>query len=534
MRGKLTSLIALLLLFISIPTVYSEQEECHYNVDLGTCVGGGYCPENQECRATGPEHCECINPHICYYDYIDEECNYDAVCMEGLECVETEPQHCECIDEEACRWVWQLGNCSGECPVNLSCEQTGPESCGCFGPQQCHYHYPLNKCVGECPADLNCNETSPGICECEGECPLGCACLTEEEAIELSLMGEVAFLPCQGTEILCGITHDGTNRYCFEEVPIEECPEDCVCLFKEEGEEQGLPLCHGEEIVCEVSLLGALLCFEKPIIEECPSGCECLTREEALDLNLTLCQGEETVCGETPEGIPLLCFELPPEGPPEAVCPPECECLTEEEAEELGFVPCHGMELFCGQTPDGINKYCFEEAFVEECPEECICMEGEGASLLNLSLCHAEEIICDVVDGIPLLCFEVALTDEMTEKAMLAYNQNIEKVPGIIKALFGNERLNIHINSMIIGVVTKDARIEEMKEGEIENPTMNVYVSKKVISDILKSDDPVSALLTALEKGDIKYEGVSIESRVKFFFVDIGVKILSLFKGFFG
>lgn len=111
------------------------------------------------------------------------------------------------------------------------------------------------------------------------------------------------------------------------------------------------------------------------------------------------------------------------------------------------------------------------------------------------------------------------------------YNKNIEQVPGIVKMLFGKERINAYIKNgkeEIIGIIMQDAKIIEFGEGEIKNPTIKMYTDKGTIHRLMK--DP-SFALEALDKGQIKCEGIGITKQVKVFAIIMIIKIYTWFSG---
>jgi len=119
------------------------------------------------------------------------------------------------------------------------------------------------------------------------------------------------------------------------------------------------------------------------------------------------------------------------------------------------------------------------------------------------------------------------------------YNENLDEVPGIVKKLFGTERINLYITTIdrskeVYGVQMQDAKIIEFQEGEISKPTMNLYATEDSIRDIMDSDDPVSAFQEAFAKGEITYKGVGIMNKVKLGVVTVAGKIYSFVKGPFG
>ena len=94
----------------------------------------------------------------------------------------------------------------------------------------------------------------------------------------------------------------------------------------------------------------------------------------------------------------------------------------------------------------------------------------------------------------------------------------------IAKRAFGNERINIYITrgdgSMLnFSIFIKDAGIAELKKGKIQEPTIKVHTTGQALRSIIDSPDSRAALLEALREGDIKYKGVGIVNRGKFFVI---------------
>jgi len=68
------------------------------------------------------------------------------------------------------------------------------------------------------------------------------------------------------------------------------------------------------------------------------------------------------------------------------------------------------------------------------------------------------------------------------------YNPAIEKgeMPDWIIGIFGNERIILYIekedgSTLAMGLISKDGRITEIKEGEISNPTVKVFVKESTV-----------------------------------------------------
>jgi len=107
------------------------------------------------------------------------------------------------------------------------------------------------------------------------------------------------------------------------------------------------------------------------------------------------------------------------------------------------------------------------------------------------------------------------------------YNPNVDKLPSFIKNFFGNERMNVYIDGIVVGLVSKDGRIIEVKEGEISNPTVKVFVKESTAGSIMHSDDPVTAFQIALKYGEIRVEGVRVVNWVKYSMANVITRIVS-------
>ena len=98
-------------------------------------------------------------------------------------------------------------------------------------------------------------------------------------------------------------------------------------------------------------------------------------------------------------------------------------------------------------------------------------------------------------------------------------SQSFKIIAGIVKWTFGNEKINIYITlengSVLKFCADVQDAVAELKEGELPNPTINIYANEGTLRSIMESDDPFTALQVALIDGDIKYEGVGIANAVK-------------------
>lgn len=128
--------------------------------------------------------------------------------------------------------------------------------------------------------------------------------------------------------------------------------------------------------------------------------------------------------------------------------------------------------------------------------------------------------------GLLLVSFVSALDIEKeAEKIKTIFNDNIDQVPGIVIALFGNEQINVYVSDVkeisqesdvIIGVSMQEGLIESVKEGELEKPTMNAYLTEETLLDLLWSTDPFNDFSAALDEGKITYKAVTFTGKIKY------------------
>ena len=100
------------------------------------------------------------------------------------------------------------------------------------------------------------------------------------------------------------------------------------------------------------------------------------------------------------------------------------------------------------------------------------------------------------------------------------YNNNIDKAPDVLKAMMGNERINMTIllsNGSVIawGLVTENAKIVKYNLGGIDNPTIDEYASENAINDVLTAKDSAAAFNKAKDAGLIRIDGKTPLSKIK-------------------
>jgi len=123
--------------------------------------------------------------------------------------------------------------------------------------------------------------------------------------------------------------------------------------------------------------------------------------------------------------------------------------------------------------------------------------------------------------------------EEDTEKLEknIEFLQDALEASGLLKSLFGNEEMNFYIKSKPIKTfyaVTEDGSITKLSSGELEDQSMNIILKQGVIEKIESGEIDVIA---ALDQGKIKYKGTKFFKKIKVGFMNLGIKIFSLFRG---
>lgn len=119
---------------------------------------------------------------------------------------------------------------------------------------------------------------------------------------------------------------------------------------------------------------------------------------------------------------------------------------------------------------------------------------------------------------------EIDLNQLDIDKLVSSYNDNLQKVPGFAKKLFGNERINLYVDGkLFVGLAGQNSKIVEYKKGGLDKPTMKIFTTGETISDLT---DGQKTLLDAVKDKSIQYQGVGFGNKMKFGFVKI-------FQGFF-
>lgn len=132
-----------------------------------------------------------------------------------------------------------------------------------------------------------------------------------------------------------------------------------------------------------------------------------------------------------------------------------------------------------------------------------------------------------------------AVAFEDIQHAVGMYNLGVENAPGVVKALLGDERIEINISgaygtALYAGLETKNAVVVRTMEGRIEDPTIVVEAEEDAVIKVLQSDDPAAAFQEAKTVGEISVRGTTFTARLKVAAALASTPALRFFAGLLG
>ena len=98
-----------------------------------------------------------------------------------------------------------------------------------------------------------------------------------------------------------------------------------------------------------------------------------------------------------------------------------------------------------------------------------------------------------------------------TQKNVDTYNKNIDKAPGILKGIMGNEKINLDIakndgSVFLAGLDMQEGRINRTIVGGWSDPSITITATEKAINDTRQSKDPITTFQNERDKGQITFD----------------------------
>lgn len=100
------------------------------------------------------------------------------------------------------------------------------------------------------------------------------------------------------------------------------------------------------------------------------------------------------------------------------------------------------------------------------------------------------------------------------------FNNNTAVLPGFVKSLIGDQRINLHLTidgqNETIAIVMEGIQIKNTSEEALDDPSLEVWLSQEAIRQIMESDAPVEEFSTKLQNGEIAYQVNGTGNKVMF------------------
>lgn len=122
---------------------------------------------------------------------------------------------------------------------------------------------------------------------------------------------------------------------------------------------------------------------------------------------------------------------------------------------------------------------------------------------------------------------ECSIDDIDVDPLVLAYNENLDQVPGFLAGRLSDQTINVTVESPdgteYFAVTTNEsAHVTGFERRPAENPTLNVETTESTFCSIVASTDPAATVTDAYENDEITISGVGILNSVKV----IGAKLI--------
>jgi len=119
---------------------------------------------------------------------------------------------------------------------------------------------------------------------------------------------------------------------------------------------------------------------------------------------------------------------------------------------------------------------------------------------------------------------------ELVEK----YNSNYEQIPWVVKAMLGNEKIDVHILQTSTGktseadfnLMMSGGRIQSYSMGPGEKSTMKMSITKENFIKLMESEDPGSTFVSMYKSGEIQTEEIGMLTKIKF---SVGRLLMKIF-----
>jgi hypothetical protein len=117
------------------------------------------------------------------------------------------------------------------------------------------------------------------------------------------------------------------------------------------------------------------------------------------------------------------------------------------------------------------------------------------------------------------------LTDEELEQAQTFFNEYSEDLPGFLKTVIGDQRINANIESgnhtFTYSAETEGITVENVSRDRIDDPTLVVNTSESTIEDIAEANNSAQVTREKVNEGEITYESHGAFNKLKTFVMSL-------------
>jgi len=122
------------------------------------------------------------------------------------------------------------------------------------------------------------------------------------------------------------------------------------------------------------------------------------------------------------------------------------------------------------------------------------------------------------------------------EQSLESLNQELagKEIPAPLDKLLADEKINLYFTlangeEVVLGLTTAENKFSKLSLGELDNPSLRVYTTEEVITEIENSENPAETLNLAFKEGKIRYEAVGFLNKIKFGILSTIIKVGSWF-----
>jgi len=125
-------------------------------------------------------------------------------------------------------------------------------------------------------------------------------------------------------------------------------------------------------------------------------------------------------------------------------------------------------------------------------------------------------------------------TDQIEENLGQINKEIQDQVPGVLRSLVLGDRVNFQVDNTTIGIESNSSGITDVKEGGVQNPTLEISMEEQRIMQILESNNSAEEFRKAYEGEGVEVQAYSFRNRVIFGAVNLANSVYGLLENITG